>query len=162
MKKKIIIILLVVALFGITFGVTFYIKQLNIIKNIKNSYNKYVITNKESSLYDSNHSIVGSISKGAYFELEDSNIKSKNDTYFKILDSDYYLFYNDVDKTDKQEIPLSKDYYVSLGKEITTGEVTNFYKDGEVKLSINSSFIFSVIRKDDTFYYISYLNRIYQ
>ena len=35
MKKKLIIILLVIALFGITFGVTFYIKQLNIIKNIK-------------------------------------------------------------------------------------------------------------------------------
>ena len=41
MKKKIAIILLVIALFGITFGITLYVKQLQVIKSIKDSYNKY-------------------------------------------------------------------------------------------------------------------------
>lgn len=162
MKRKIIIFLLIIALFGITFGVTFYVKQLQVIKNIKNSYNKYVVTNKETSLYDVNHSIVGSIYEGAYFELEDFNVKSKNDTYFKIADTDYYLYYGDINKTDAQELSQPKDYYVNLGKEITTGEVTNFYKEGNIKMSINNSFNFNIIRKDDSFYYISYLNQIYQ
>ncbi len=162
MKKKIIIILLVVALFGITFGVTFYIKQLQVIKNIKSSYNKYILTNKETSLYDSNHTAVGSISEGVYFELDDFTIKSKKDTYFKIVGSDYYLYYSDVNKSELQEFVQPKEYYINLGKEIITGDVTNFYQNGEFKFSINGSFTFEVIRKDDLFYYVSYLNQILQ
>lgn len=162
MKKKIFIILLVIALFGLTFVLTFYFKQFKTINSIKNSYNKYIIANKDTVLYDSSHSAIGSIVEGTYFELEDSNIKSKNDSYFKIVDSDYYLYYGDVNKTDIRELFESKDYYVDLGKEITTREVTNFYQDNELRLSINSSFKFNVIKRDDLFYYISFLNQIYQ
>ncbi len=162
MKKKILIILLVIVLFCITFGVTYYLKQLKVINGIKNSFNKYVVTNKETNLYDINHSSIGSVSEGTYFELEDMSIKTKEDTYFKIFGSDYYLYYGDVDKTEQRELPLSKDYYIDLGKEITTSDVTGFYQDGELRLSINNSFNFNVVRKDDAFYYISFLNQMYQ
>ena len=160
MKKKLIIILsilsvvfLIIALFFI-----FYISGLN---KIKGNYNKYIITNKDTSLYDSNHNVIGSVSNGSYFELEDVKIKSKKDSYFKILGSDYYLYYNDVQKTDQQVSDDVKDYYIDLGKEITSNDVTNFYKNGSLSFTVNSSFSFNVISKDESFYYISFLNHIY-
>lgn len=160
MKKKLIIILsilsvvfLIIALFFI-----FYISGLN---KIKSNYNKYIITNKDTSLYDSNHNVIGSVSNGSYFELEDVKIKSKKDSYFKILGSDYYLYYNDVQKTDQQVSDDVKDYYIDLGKEITSNDVTNFYKNGSLSFTVNSSFSFNVISKDESFYYISFLNQVY-
>ena len=160
MKKKLIIILsilsvvfLIIALFFI-----FYISGLN---KIKGNYNKYIITNKDTSLYDSNHNVIGSVSNGSYFELEDVKIKSKKDSYFKILGSDYYLYYNDVQKTDQQVSDDVKDYYIDLGKEITSNDVTNFYKNGSLSFTVNSSFSFNVISKDESFYYISFLNQVY-
>lgn len=160
MKKKLIIILsilsvvfLIIALFFI-----FYISGLN---KIKSNYNKYIITNKDTSLYDSNHNVIGSVSNGSYFELEDVKIKSKKDSYFKILGSDYYLYYNDVQKTDQQVFDDVKDYYIDLGKEITSNDVTNFYKNGSLSFTVNSSFSFNVISKDESFYYISFLNQVY-
>ena len=159
MKKKLIIILsilsvvfLIIALFFI-----FYISGLN---KIKSNYNRYIITNKDTSLYDSNHNVVGSVSNGSYFELEDVKIKSKKDSYFKILGNDYYLYYNDVQKTDQQVSGDVKDYYIDLGKEITSNDVTNFYKNGSLSFTVNSSFNFNVISKDESFYYISFLNQV--
>jgi peptidoglycan/xylan/chitin deacetylase (PgdA/CDA1 family) len=163
MKKKIIIISSIVLLFIVTFFVTFYVKQLQDIKKIKKSYNKYIVVNKETSLYDVNHSIIGTVYENTYFELEDLNVKSKKDSYFKILGSDYYLYYGDVNVSEEQFFSFeSKDYYVNLGKEITTGDVTNFYQNNNLVFTLNSSFSFEAIRKDDNYYYVSFLNKIFQ
>lgn len=161
MKKKIIIILLIVLVSALTVFSIFYIKKINFMKKIKSKYSQFVTVNKESDLYDSNGSPIGYINGEAYFVLDELNVKSDKDIFFKILGSDYYLSYNDVNKTEER-IYDSKDYYVDLGKEISTGDVTNFYQDNELMFSINNSFNFNVIKSDGVYYYISFLNQILQ
>lgn len=38
-------------------------KKYILLKNIKNSYNKFVITNKNSKLYDKNENIIGEVTQ---------------------------------------------------------------------------------------------------
>ena len=101
MKKKIIIPILVLVLVLLTIIITFYLKNLNITKEIKKSYNEYVTTNKEANLYNKEKNIIGTINENTYLELENTKIKSKNDIYFKIKNSDYYVFYKDINKTEQ-------------------------------------------------------------
>ena len=93
MKKKIIIPLITIVLVLLTILITFYVKNLNTIKEIKKSYNEYVTTNKEANLYNEEKNIIGTLSENTYLELENTKIKSKNDTYFKIKNSDYFVFF---------------------------------------------------------------------
>ena len=162
MKKKIFFIFIILILLAVACCITLYVRNLNFIKGIRNSFNDYVIINKDTNLYGSDHSIIGSVYKGSYFMLESSIIDSKDDTYFKIKDTDYYLFYGDVDKSEMIDSPTYKDYYVDLGKNISTDGVTNFYQNGELRFSINSSFNFIAKSMDNSFYNVSFLDSIYQ
>ena len=160
MRKRFVFFLLFLFFIILAIVLFFYIKQVNFIKNVKKSFNKYVITNKDTNIYDSYHSIIGNVSDGVYFELDDMEIKTKNDTYFKIRDYDYYLYYSDLSKTNK--IGNDSNNYVDLGKRITTGATTNFYQNDDLKLSINNSFSFDVSRMDENYYYISFLNNSFK
>ena len=87
-KKKALIIIPVIILLivGIIFG------NKLLIKNKKNSYyHPYGITIKDTSLYDNNKQVVGSISKDISLELE----KTSSD-YFKIKNTSYYIYYSDI------------------------------------------------------------------
>ena len=158
MKKKIILIIGILLLIALTVLTTLYVKKLNIIKCIKKSFNEYAITNKETNLYDENKNIIGTISENTYLEFESTRIKSKNDAYFKIKNSDYYIYYKDVNKADEKEKPEQKDYYVEIGKKVLTNNPTNLYQK-ENRITINNELEFDVIKQDDTFYYINYLNQ---
>ena len=161
MKKKIIILLSVFIISILTIFTIFYVKKISFMKKIKNNYNQFVTVNKDSDLYDSNGNSIGYINNDTYFVLDELNVKSDKDVFFKILNSDYYLLYSDVNKTEERSYS-NKDYYINLGKEVSTGEVTNFYQNNELMFSINSSFVFDVIKSDGTYYYISFLNQIFQ
>ena len=106
MKKKIILIISIIMLFILIIFAASYIKNKNIIKKINESYNEYVITNKESALYilENNYNIIGTIKENVYLELEQPNIKTKNDKYFKIKNTDYYINYKDIEKAEKQVV----------------------------------------------------------
>ena len=147
--KKIIIIISTILIIITTL---FIINKIQ----IKNRFNKYVITNKETNIYDKNHAIIGKTKENIYYELEKANKK-----YYKINETNYYLYYKDVNKTEKQT-EEKKEYYRDLGKEITTNEITNFYKNNELKFTINNSFTFNVNKENKEYYYITYMNQIYQ
>ena len=125
MKKKIIIPLITIVLVLLTILITFYVKNLNTIKEIKKSYNEYVTTNKEANLYNEEKNIIGTLSENTYLELENTKIKSKNNTYFKIKNSDYYVFYKDINKVEQKQNQEQKDYYIEIGKTIKTNNPTN-------------------------------------
>lgn len=158
MKKKIIIPLITIVLVLLTILITFYVKNLNTIKEIKKSYNEYVTTNKEANLYNEEKNIIGTLSENTYLELENTKIKSKNDTYFKIKNSDYYVFYKDINKVEQKQNQEQKDYYIEIGKTIKTNNPTNLYQE-ENKITINNELEFNVTKQDETFYYINYLNQ---
>lgn len=158
MKKKIIIPLITIVLVLLTILITFYVKNLNTIKEIKKSYNEYVTTNKEANLYNEEKNIIGTLSENTYLELENTKIKSKNDTYFKIKNSDYYVYYKDINKVEQKENQEQKEYYIEIGKTIKTNNPTNLYQE-ENKITINNELEFNVTKQDETFYYINYLNQ---
>jgi len=158
MKKKIILIIITIILVTLTILITFYLKNLNTIKEIKKSFNEFVLTNKNTNLYDQEKNIIGTIDENTYLELENNKIKSKKDKYFKIKNTDYQIYYKDINKTDKQENTNKKDYYIEIGKKILTNNPTNLYQN-ENKITINNELEFDVIKQDDTFYYINYLNQ---
>ena len=139
--KKIIITFLV--LLVLIVPLTYFAKKMS----IKNKYNDYAITNKDTDLYNNNKKI-GSISKNTYLELEKTNNK-----YFKIKNTDLYILYKDINKTEKQEI-IEKDYYVEIGKKIKTSNPTKLYQN-ENALVINKELEFDVIKQDDTYYYVN-------
>lgn len=158
MKKKIILIIITIILVTLTILITFYLKNLNTIKEIKKSFNEFVLTNKSTNLYDQEKNIIGTIDENTYLELENNKIKSKKDKYFKIKNTDYQIYYKDINKTDKQENTNKKDYYIEIGKKVLTNNPTNLYQN-ENKITINNELEFDVIKQDDTFYYINYLNQ---
>lgn len=158
MKKKIILIIITIILVTLTILITFYLKNLNTIKEIKKSFNEFVLTNKNTNLYDQEKNIIGTIDENTYLELENNKIKSKKDKYFKIKNTDYQIYYKDINKTDKQENTNKKDYYIEIGKKVLTNNPTSLYQN-ENKITINNELEFDVIKQDDTFYYINYLNQ---
>lgn len=158
MKKKIVLIISMLILILLTILITFYVKNLNTIRNIKNSFSEFITINKETNLYDENKNTIGTISENTYLELESTKIKSKNDTHFKIKNSDYYIYYKDINKTEQKEQLEPKDYYIEIGKTIKTNNPTNLYQE-ENKITINNELEFDVIKQDDAFYYINYLNQ---
>lgn len=158
MKKKIIIILSILILITLTILGTYYIKNLNTIKEIKKSFNEFVTTNKATNIYDEEKNNIGTIDENIYLELEETKIKSKKDTYFKIKNTDYYIYYKDINKTDRLEQPETKDYYIEIGKTIKTNNPTTLYQEDK-KIIINNEFEFNVTKQDDTYYYINYSNQ---
>ena len=156
--KKILIIFPI--LLVITILLTYYLKTTHTIKEIKNKYNEYVLTNKETNLYDAQKNIIGRIDENIYLELENKKITSKKDKYFKIKETDYYIYYNDINKTEKQETNI-KDYYVEIGKKIKTNNPAELYQDNK-KITINNELEFNAIKQDETYYYVNFLNQIFK
>lgn len=157
-KKKILLIISSAILIISSTLIAFYMINQNTIKNIKKSFNEFVTTNKETNIYDETKNIIGNISEDTYLELENTKIKTKNDTYFKIKNSDYYVYYKDINKTEQKEKPEQKDYYIEIGKTIKTNNPTNLYQNDK-KITINNELEFNVLKQDDLYYYVNYLNQ---
>ena len=122
----------------------------------KKYYNEYVLVSKNTDLYNSKNKSIGKIYKGAYLELD----KFNNKKYFKIKDSDYYVYYKDIKETKKQDNSI-KEYYVGMGENITLNDNTKLYIDEKEKIKLNKSDVFEVYIIDDNYYYIKFLNNYY-
>ncbi len=156
MKKKRINIFRVLLVLVLLVGLTLCILILFNEHKIKKNYNKYIIVNKDTNLYDSKKKEIGKIYKNTYFELD----KYNNGKYYKIKDSDYYIYYNDVKKTKKKDTKI-KDYYVMMGKVITLKDNTIYYIDNKKSIKINKGKTHDVLYLDDNYYYIRFLNNLY-
>lgn len=159
MKKKIIIITTSIIITILTITATYYLKQQKTIKEIKKAYNKYVITNKNANIYLENSDTIGNIEENTYLELEDTKIKSKKNKNFKIKNTNYYINYKDINKTEEKEIKNEKDYYIEIGEKIKTNKNTNLYQDNKLKITINEELEFNAEKKDNEYYYVNYINQ---
>ena len=153
-KKKNITLFLVGILFIVLliFGLDLFLET----NKVKKQYNKYVIVNKDTNLYNSKKNKIGKIYKDTYLELD----KYNNGKYFKIKDKDYYVYYSDIKKTKKQDTKF-KDYYVMIGKVITLKDNAKYYYEDKLSIKINKGNTYDVMYLDDNYYYIKFLNRIY-
>lgn len=159
MKRKIFLIACIIASLILCVCLCFFLKS-STINSIKKHYYKNVIVTKNSNLYDKNKKKIGTVSKDFTFELESiKKIKTSN-TYFKIKDSNYYVYNKDVKRVDKIISDELNSNYLELNKNLKTKSKTDFYKEGKKVLSINNGIELSLLYMDEKYYYVKYLNRI--
>lgn len=159
MKRRVFVIVCILILLLGSIGIYFYLNS-NKIKDIKNHYSKNVVLTKDSSIFNENKKQIGTISKGFTVELESFKITKSNDTYFKIKDTNYYLYYKDVKKTDKLIVDELDNNYLEFNQNIKTKDNTIFYKDDKKILSLKNLLELKILYLDENYYYVKYLNRI--
>ena len=169
MKNKIVLIIVLVMSFIISFATIKYIKDgMNKSKNMVNKkqsieqkYSKYVVTKKEADLYKKDgkkYTIIGKINKNVKLVLEDSKNKSKS-KYHKIDGIDYYIYYKDVKST--KEFVYNDRYkkYVPFNTNIkTTNNITLYDEEDNYIYKIDEAMDFKVLVMDEDKYGVEYNN----
>lgn len=139
------------------------IKDENVLIKIKSNYGSAVKTTKDTKIYindNGKYKDVGSINKDNILELEVVDNISLDNKYFKLLDSDYYVSYKDVEPTDES---ISKRYlnYIEFPIEVTTKESVVCYDENFNEVfTINIPVTSKVIVNLDNYYGISLLSRL--
>lgn len=130
------------------------------IANIQNSYNSYVITTKETNLYNKKGEISGVVSENMYLEL-DKIEENHTSEYFKVKDNELYIKYSDIIKTDKQELENSRyKNYIPFNKSIVTDDKTKLYVDENKYYIINENKNLPIIVDDNDKYYTFFDNKL--
>lgn len=159
-----LIILGVVLYFGCQYVRKIQIDKENerIIKEIADSYSEFVEIKKDKKLYkkeEDTYKEIGTIYKNTKVSLQKKKIIDKNDIYYKIKDSDYYIDYYDLGKTDDKWLDYSLNDYIST-KVIKTNP-TILKQKGVTKIEIKEPLEFDALLIDNNKYYVTYLNTIY-
>ena len=162
-KKIYILVFIVVVLVAlICSGVLLYSDYCdkNLLKNIKEHYSTKVVTVRNSKLYNSDHKVIGNVSKGFSFILDDININDSSIQYFKVKDTDYYVYYNDIKKSFKTYDKFVNKYLVFNKNVVSKKSV--FYSDNKKVLEFNEKLNIPLEYMDDNYYYVNYLGKIMQ
>lgn len=158
-KKKIIIIVLIITIIiGIISFIGYRVISKNTLKEIKSNYNKYVITTSKTKLYDKNKKMIGTISKGYKLELDDINNLSLKNKLFKIKNTDNYISYKGLKKTDS--IKKNDNNYIPFNKNIKSNKSIKL-KYSNVTIELNKGINEPILYMDRDNYYISYLNNVF-
>lgn len=136
------------------------------VENIKSHYNQYVVTNKETKIYElnnNNYKEVGFISKEVDLELLDVNI-DENTKYFQIKSKElnYYIYYEDVEVINNF-IAVSNRYknYIVFNNSIITNDITNFYdENNNLVYKLNRSYTLPIIIMDDDKYGVEFNDKL--
>lgn len=152
MKKKIILLVAIITIITSTISFIKYGKVFS----IKKYYGKSVIVTKDSKLYSSSFKEVGNVSKGVFLKLD----KLSNSLYFKIKDTDYYIYYENVKKEKKKTNYLND--YLPFDKNIKTNKNTVLKKEGKEALKINDTISLPIKYVGNDYYYVSFLGDEYQ
>ena len=139
------------------------IKDENVLIKIKSNYGSAVKTTKDTKLYindNGKYKDVGSINKDNILELETIDNISLDNKYFKLLDSDYYVSYKDVEPSDES---INKRYlnYIEFSIEVTTKESAIYYDENFNELfTLKDPITTKVVVNLDDYYGISLLSRL--
>lgn len=132
-------------------------------EEIKKHYNEFVITNKQTKLYDNNYNVAGIINDKVELNLIENEISETTEYFkFKINGNNYYIRYQDVDKiTSLSEIADRYKSYIVFNENIITNEKTSFYDENDnLQYVLNKSYSLPIIIKDDDKYGIEFNNRL--
>jgi len=152
-KSGLIVILILLALIGIGL-IALKILHDKEVKEIKSYYSKTITLKKNSNIYY-NSKKIGTNLESIKLELE--SIKGK---YFKVKNTNYYVYYKDVkkDKIDKKNISTN---YVLFNKNIKSNKKIDLYKEDKKVFTLNNiNTPIEAMDKDN--YYISFLNDTYK
>lgn len=141
------------------------IDDKNHIEDVKQHYNKYVITKNETNLYMlENDKFVefGKVGKNIELTLDDVDITSSTN-YFLInnLDGKYYIKYNDVEPIETLSEKNDRyKKYILFNENVITKETTKFYNEESLAYQINNSYNLPIIMKDGNKLYVEYQNTL--
>ena len=161
-NKKIFIpiILVLVILLTIAGYFGYQAMKKNTLKGIKTNYNEYVVTKKTTKLYNKNKKMVGTIAKDYELELEKIKKPSLKNTHLKIKDTDYYVYYKDIKKSEKKEEKVEESYYLPLEKSIESTKEIILYDGKKKVITLKNGIKDAIIeRMDKDNYYVYFLNK---
>jgi len=152
-KSGLIVILILLALIGIGL-IALKILHDKEVKEIKSYYSKTITLKKNSNIYY-NSKKIGTNLESIKLELE--SIKGK---YFKVKNTNYYVYYKDVKKDKIEEKNISTNY-VLFNKNIKSNKKIDLYKEDKKVFTLNNiNTPIEAMDKDN--YYISFLNDTYK
>lgn len=127
------------------------------IRSIQNyTYSEYVEVSGNVYVYNNNsYKKIGEFNKVS-LQLETYDKSG----YYKIKDTDLYINYKNIKTIDK--IKIKQLNYLPFNEVITTNKKFDLYKDNKKIGNFNTKMEFNYYMHDDKFYYINYLNDIYQ
>ena len=168
LKKWVYLVLVgVILLIGL---ITFFIlhnKKLaedkkNLITEIKSHYSEYVKVDKDTPIYtykSNEYKKIGTVYKNAILKLEEEKLIDENTKYFHVKDSvvnDYYIPYDTVSKSSKQETNSRYKHYLPFDKAVVASNYT-LYLNGEKLIGFEEETEFPIIINDDNgMYYVEY------
>ena len=153
-------IFIVIALVAIYFLYSDY-EDRELVKNINNHYGKYIKVTRKSVIYDKNKKKIGYVNKGFTFELENKKIDNINDKYFRVKNTNYYLFYKNVFKVNKKIKDDTNSNYLLFNKNVESNKTDFYIKDKKI-LTLEKKLSLPIYYIDDNYYYVLYLDRIMQ
>lgn len=164
-KKKVIIIILVVIFIILLALASVFIylkyKDNKLIESIKNHYGNSVEVINDTKLYTKNKKAIGKAYEGLVLELDKKSIKNSKDQYFKIKNTDYYVFYDDVKRVKDSTKDIVNSKYIVFNKNLNLKKAV-FYKDNNKVLEVTGDFSLPIQYMDGSYYYVSYLNKLFQ
>ena len=162
-NKYIFIIMLIALIMLIVSGVVLYVNYCDekLLTNIKKHYGNQVIMVNDAKLYDHNEKVIGKVSKGFTFILDNKKINKSSEQYFKVKNTNYYIYYNDVKKVDKKMEDNFSNKYLVFNKNVVSKK-TVFYKDNKKVLELKEKLNLPLEYMDDNYYYVSYLDKVMQ
>lgn len=163
-RNIIILSLLLLVLILLSLGGYYYNKKREKVnkevleKEIRDSYNEYVMTKNDCLLYDDNLSEIGKLSKNVYLELD--KVSDYSSKYFKLKNYDMYIKYNDIIVTEKYEEDTRYQNYIPFNKSVITNKNTQLFIDNDTYYIINEEIELPIIIDDLEKYYVSFDNKL--
>lgn len=154
MKKRRNIIVVVVSLvIVIGIGITFAFfhhqsleqkrkeqEEKQLVETIQSKYHPLVKTTKETKIYKKDkekYQEVGTIFEGVTLKLDTKEKVTADTKYFKILDRDYYVSYQDLAKAEQEESSESFSQYVPFAEDVVVSKGTALKQNGRDLFSWN-------------------------
>ena len=154
LKKSGLIILIILFILIIGSLLTLKILHDKDAKEVKSYFSKTITLKKKSNIYYKNKKIGKNLEE---IKLDLESIKGK---YFKVKDTDYYVYYKDVKKDKSNDSKEVTSNYVLFNKNIKSNNKVTLYKEDKKIINLNNiNLPIEAMDKDN--YYISFLNDTY-
>lgn len=137
--------------------------QQRILKDIKNSYNSFVVTTNDAKIYklvNGEYVEAGTISNGVELNLKSKDIKDYKDVYFELQNIAYFIKYTDVKVIDSLSTDQRYKKYIPFNENVVSSCSTFLYDDRGRKYTINEGLSLPILIKDGNRYYVDYDNKL--
>ncbi len=138
-------------------------EERKIEEKMKKNYGEKVRTEGKVNLFqkeEKKYKKIGTMNENIILSLEEQKDFDAKNPYFKIKDTNYYISYQDLMKTEETPSLRYQDY-ISFPIKITTKENTKFYQEEKEAFSLKESLTLDVIVKKEDSYGISYFNQLF-